>query len=299
MDTANVVLTTELAGLSTFIKGKVRDVYDLDYHLLVVTTDRISAYDCVMQNGIPGKGQVLNQLSTYWFQQIQNLCPSHYISIDLDQIMDEVRLYSRAVNEAVLDGRSMLVNKTKAFPVECVVRGYLDGSGWREYRESGMVCGIELPPGLQQGSRLPEPIFTPASKNSEGHDENITVAEMDRIILPAHARQMRELSLAVYRQASEHAWERGIIIADTKFEFGLLGETVVMIDECLTPDSSRFWDAEGWEPGGPQPSFDKQFVRDHLDSTGWNHEPPAPALPNDVVRRTSEKYHEIYRRLTD
>jgi phosphoribosylaminoimidazole-succinocarboxamide synthase len=295
----DVVLNTDIPELEPFIKGKVRDVYDLDYQLLIVTTDRISAFDSVLPTGIPDKGRVLNQLSAFWFDKFQNLCPSHFISTDLDQIASSLRVFTRRIPEELLAGRSMLVNKVQALPVECVVRGYLEGSAWKEYQRSGTVCGIQLPAGLQQGSQLPEPIFTPSTKAQTGHDENITHEQMAELVEPGFMRQVIRYSLDVYTQAAEYARERGVIIADTKFEFGIFQSMVVMIDECLTPDSSRFWDAERWRPGGPQPSYDKQFVRDYLDESGWNHEPPAPPLPDDVVRKTSEKYREIYTRLTD
>jgi phosphoribosylaminoimidazole-succinocarboxamide synthase len=298
----NVVLATDLP-LPAFIRGKVRDVYDLGTHLLLITTDRISAFDSILPTGIPDKGKVLNQLSRFWFRRIRGICPNHLVTTDLDQIQASLRLAGADVSDRMLAGRTMLGNKTRALPIECVVRGYLDGSGWKEYRENGAVCGIELPPRLRQGDRLPEPIFTPARKAHTGHDVNITHAEMRRFtgeagIDPGHVDQAVRMSLEVYRQASEYALERGIIIADTKFEFGMFQESVIMIDECLTPDSSRFWDREQWAPGGPQPSFDKQYVRDFLDQSGWNREPPAPPLPPNVVEQTAEKYRDLFRRIT-
>lgn len=293
-DPATVVLTTDIPDLPAFIRGKVRDVYDLGTQLLIVTTDRISAFDSVLPTGIPYKGKVLNQLSEFWFGLIQDFCPSHLVTTNLAE-MGRVFAGDTA---AQLEGRSMLVNKTAALPVECVVRGYLEGSGWKEYQRSGTVCGIQLPEGLKQGSRLPEPIFTPSTKATTGHDENITHAQMSELVAPEVMQQVIDLSLRVYTTAADFARERGILIADTKFEFGVLDGRVIIIDEVLTPDSSRFWDAEKWQPGGPQPSFDKQFVRDYLDSIGWNHEPPAPALPEDVALRTSEKYREIYQKIT-
>lgn len=294
----DVVLSTDIQDLRPFIKGKVRDVYDLDQHLLVITTDRISAFDCILPTGIPNKGAVLNQLSAFWFEEMHNLCPSHFVTTDVEQIQETLRYFSKNVPDRLLEGRAMLVNKVKAFPVECVVRGYLEGSAWKEYQKTSSVCGIPLPAGLQQGSQLPEPIFTPSTKAVTGHDENITVEEMEKLMAAGHVEQVIDLSLKVYKFAAEYARQRGIIIADTKFEFGLFDETVVMIDECLTPDSSRFWDAERWKPGGPQPSFDKQYVRDYLDQVGWNHEPPAPELPAEVVTKTASLYREIYQRLT-
>jgi len=294
---SDVVLNTEIAGLPPFIQGKVRDVYDLGDRLLVVTTDRISAYDSILPTGIPDKGRVLNQLSAFWFDFIHAFCPSHFLSVETAEIVEALRPLVAHVPEETLAGRSMLVHKAQALPVECVVRGYLDGSAWKEYQAGGSVCGIDLPGGLQQGSRLSEPIFTPATKAHTGHDVNITHAEMEQVIDAGHMRELIRLSLAVYNAASVYARERGIIIADTKFEFGLLNGRVVMIDECLTPDSSRFWDAAGWQPGGPQPSYDKQFVRDYLDRIGWNHDPPPPPLTAEVAEGTAEKYRDIYSRL--
>jgi phosphoribosylaminoimidazole-succinocarboxamide synthase len=295
---SDVVVSTDLPGLPPFIRGKVRDVYDLGDRLLIVTTDRISAYDSILPNGIPGKGRVLTQLSAFWFERFGELCPNHCLTVDSDAIAAEVRGIAAEVETSILAGRSMLTRKTQALPVECVVRGYLDGSGWKEYRQNGTVCGISLPAGLQQGSRLPEPIFTPATKAHEGHDINITHAQMAELVDPAVMAEAMRLSLAVYNAASEYAAERGIIIADTKFEFGVLDGGVMMIDECLTPDSSRFWDAATWQPGGAQASFDKQFVRDYLDSCGWDHNPPPPPLPDDVVEKTAAKYRELFVRIT-
>jgi phosphoribosylaminoimidazole-succinocarboxamide synthase len=294
---SGVVLTTDIPGLKPFIRGKVRDVYDLGDSLLVVTTDRISAFDSVLPTGIPDKGKVLNQLSAFWFRRMEGFCPHHLLSIDVDRIAEALRPFTEDVPREMLRGRSMLVHKAKALPVECVVRGYLEGSGWKSYRESRSVCGIPLPEGLQQGSQLPEPLFTPSTKAQTGHDENITLDQMKALLEPGQAEACIRLSLEVYKAASEYARERGIIIADTKFEFGVLDGNVVMIDECLTPDSSRFWDASRWQPGGPQPSFDKQFVRDYLDRAGWNHEPPAPPLPDEVAAGTAARYREIYQLL--
>lgn len=275
-------------------------MYDLGEHLLIITTDRISAYDSILPQGIPGKGRVLNQLSAFWFERFRDFCPNHCVSIDTDEIAAAVRQVSGTEPPTeLLAGRSMLTRKAQALPVECVVRGYLDGSGWKEYRQNEQVCGISLPPGLLQGSRLPEPIFTPATKAHEGHDINITHDQMAELVDPAVMSRVMELSVTVFNTASAFAAERGLLIADTKFEFGLLDGEVVMIDECLTPDSSRFWDAAGWQPGGPQPSFDKQFVRDYLDSVGWDHSPPPPDLPEDVVNRTADKYRELFIRITD
>jgi phosphoribosylaminoimidazole-succinocarboxamide synthase len=294
-----VILETQIPGLKPFIRGKVRDVYDLDDRLLIVATDRISAFDVILPTGIPDKGRVLNQLSAFWFRRMAGICPNHVVSVETEEVVAAVRPHAPDAPAEVLAGRSMLGRKVKALPVECVVRGYLEGSGWKEYQRGGSVCGIPLPPGLQQGSRLPEPIFTPATKAHTGHDENITSAAMEQVIGPELSEEVTRRSMDVYQAAAEYALARGIIIADTKFEFGVDDSgAVIMIDECLTPDSSRFWDAERHRPGGPQPSFDKQFVRDYLDGIGWNHEPPAPALPADVAERTAEKYREIYTRLT-
>ena len=295
---SEVVLSTNIPGLKPFITGKVRDVYDLGDQLLIVTTDRISAFDSVLPTGIPSKGAVLNQLSAFWFERNREFCPSHLISIDDEEILAAVRSSAPDAPAGQLHGRSMLVRKTQALPVECVVRGYLDGSGWKSYQKSRSVCGIELPDGLQQGSQLPEPIFTPSTKATEGHDINISVDEMKKLVPEDVAQAAITMSLEVYKRSAAFARERGIIIADTKFEFGVLNGQVVMIDECLTPDSSRFWDAERWQPGGPQPSFDKQFVRDYLDSVGWDHEPPAPALPADIAEKTAERYRELFRKIT-
>ena len=294
---ADVVVSTDLPGLPPFIRGKVRDVYDLGERLLIVTTDRISAYDSILPNGIPGKGRVLTQLSAFWFNRFREFCPNHCITVDTDEILTVLHPQTPE-DAATLAGRSMLTRKAQALPVECVVRGYLDGSGWKEYRNDGTVCGIPLPAGLQQGSKLPEPIFTPATKAHEGHDINITHEQMAALVDPAVMAEAMRLSLAVYNAASEYAAERGIIIADTKFEFGVLDGQTVMIDECLTPDSSRVWDAEHWKPGGAQASFDKQFVRDYLDRIGWDHNPPPPPLAEDVILSTAGKYRELFVRIT-
>jgi phosphoribosylaminoimidazole-succinocarboxamide synthase len=295
---APVVLATDIAGLTPFVRGKVRDVYDLGNRLLIVATDRISVYDSVLPTGIPDKGRVLTQLSRFWFEQLGDVCPTHFIATDAAAIRAAVAEAGAEAPAGVLDGRSMLVRKAAALPIEFVVRGYVEGSAWKEYRQSGSVCGIALPPGLLQADRLPAPIFTPATKATSGHDENITreqalsLGDSDRI------QEAIALSLEVYARAHELARERGVLIADTKFEFGVADGRAIMIDECLTPDSSRFWDAAAYRPGGGQYSLDKQFVRDYLDRSGWDHEPPAPPLPDDVVRQTSDRYREIYRRLT-
>jgi phosphoribosylaminoimidazole-succinocarboxamide synthase len=285
---------SRLPGVRLFSRGKVRDVYSIsEDQLLVVATDRLSAFDVVMQEPIPDKGRVLTQLSCFWFDLLRDLGPSHFLTADCDEYPVELRPFRNQ-----LEGRSMLVAKAKAFPVECVVRGYLAGSGWKDYRSTGTVCGIRLPSGLVESSRLDEPIFTPATKAQEGHDENISWDEMVARVGEDAATRLRDFSLALYAEARAVAGERGIIIADTKFEFGLLNGEVILIDEVLTPDSSRFWPQEGYQPGRSQPSFDKQFVRDYLESSGWNKQPPPPPLPAEVVEVTSKKYREAYRLLT-
>jgi phosphoribosylaminoimidazole-succinocarboxamide synthase len=301
MSTGNpsgVVLQTEIPGLPPALRGKVRDVYDLGDRLLIVATDRISAYDSVLPTGIPDKGKVLNQLSAFWFSQVQGFCPHHYLSVEESDVAAAVKSIADNAPQEQFVGRSMVVRKTQPLPVECIVRGYLDGSAWKEYQKSSSVCGIALPAGLLQGSRLPEPIFTPSTKASSGHDINITHADMAEIVAPEVMSRAIELSLAVYNHAAEFARQRGVIIADTKFEFGVLDGQTIMIDECLTPDSSRFWDAELHRPGGPQASYDKQFVRDYLDGIGWNHEPPAPPLPPEVAEKTADKYRGLFQRIS-
>jgi phosphoribosylaminoimidazole-succinocarboxamide synthase len=272
-------------------RGKVRDVYDLDDSYLFVATDRISAFDVVLSPGIPDKGKVLNQIAVFWFRHFADI-PNHLLESDFDRFPAEVRHHEE------LRGRSVLVRKCEVVPVECVARGYLVGSGLKEYKESGKVCGIELPQGLTTASKLPEPIFTPATKEETGHDENISFERMATITGPALAAQLRDLTLSLYRRAAEYAQSRGIIIADTKFEFGLAGGEVIWIDEALTPDSSRFWPADQYAVGSNPPSYDKQFVRDWLETTGWGKNPPAPELPPEVVAKTREKYLEAFRVLT-
>ncbi|MGQ9674330.1 MAG: phosphoribosylaminoimidazolesuccinocarboxamide synthase [Chloroflexota bacterium] len=289
----SVVLETNLPGLPWARRGKVRDVYDLGPNLLIVATDRISAFDVVLPNGIPAKGAVLTQLSAYWFSQTTHLLPNHLIAADPARFPTELR----AVAEE-LEGRAMLVKKADRIDVECVVRGYLAGSAWAEYVESGTVCGHRLPTGLQESERLPEPIFTPATKADTGHDENISRERLASLIGESLASQLEEKSLAVYRYAESVARAKGIIIADTKMEFGFLDGELILIDELLTPDSSRFWAADEYQVGRSQPSFDKQFVRDWLTASGWNKEPPPPTLPEDIVAKTSEKYLEAYKRIT-
>ena len=294
---SKVVLETNLAGVPLARRGKVRDVYDVGEHLLIVATDRISAFDYVLGSGIPDKGCVLTQLSAFWFQQVADLTPHHLISVDVDDFPAVLQPHRE-----VLRGRSMLVRKTSPLPVECVARGYLSGSGWKEYQKTGAVCAISLPAGLRESDRLPAPIFTPATKAETGHDENISEAEAGRIVGPDLIGRLRDLTLAIYSRGVAHAATRGILIADTKFEFGLAanghGPDLVLIDEVLTPDSSRFWPATSYEPGHGQPSFDKQFVRDYLERIKWNKQPPVPSLPDDVVLQTREKYIDAYRQLT-
>ena len=302
-----VVLETNLSGLTLARRGKVRDVYDLGQHLLIVATDRISAFDYILGSGIPDKGKVLTQLSAFWFDHMGDLVPHHVVAVDVDQFPAATRPH-----RDVLRGRSMLVKKTDPLPVECVARGYISGSGWKDYKQSGAVCGIPLPPGLRESDPLPEPIFTPATKAESGHDENISEAQAGAIVGESLIRRLKHLTLSIYARGVEHADEKGIIIADTKFEFGRLrrpgseaasasqgaSDDLILIDEILTPDSSRFWPKDTYAPGKSQFSFDKQFVRDHLEAIGWNKQPPVPSLPDDVVAKTREKYLEAYKRLT-
>ncbi|MCC6442498.1 MAG: phosphoribosylaminoimidazolesuccinocarboxamide synthase [Armatimonadetes bacterium] len=294
-----VVLSTRIPGLKPFATGKVRDVYDLGEPLLIVATDRISAFDVVLPNGIPDKGRVLTQLSAFWFDHTRQICPNHVISADIDDIIRRTGLPGIAEQRDLLDGRTMLVAKTEPIPYECVVRGFLSGSAWKEYKTSGTVCGVPLEAGYVESDKLPQPIFTPSTKAQAGHDENISVDEMRRRMKnDALAFDLVHRSVRIYVQAALHAAQRDIIIADTKFEFGLKDGKLIFIDEALTPDSSRFWDAAVYEPGGSQPSFDKQFVRDYLESIQWNKEPPAPELPEEIVSKTADKYREAYRRIT-
>jgi phosphoribosylaminoimidazole-succinocarboxamide synthase len=289
-----VLLQTDFPGLHLFASGKVRDVYKLGSdHLLFVATDRISAFDYVLATGIPNKGRVLTQISLFWFDFLKDVVPNHLITADVDQYPAEVRQYATQIR-----GRSMLVKRAQMFPVECVVRGYLSGSGWKEYKASGSVCGIKLPAGLRESDQLPEPIFTPATKATTGHDENISFEQMTKLMDPEDARQLRDLSLEIYSKAAAYARQKGIIIADTKFEFGRTAAGITLADEVLTPDSSRFWPAEKYSRGMAQQSFDKQYVRDYLEEIRWNKLPPAPNLPAEVARKTSEKYVEAYRQLT-
>jgi len=289
-----VLLQTEFPDLHLHASGKVRDVYTLsDQQLLFVATDRISAFDYVLATGIPHKGRVLTQLSLFWFEFLADIVPNHLITADVEKYPPGVRKYADQ-----LRGRSMLVQRAEMFPVECVVRGYISGSAWKEYQASGKVCGIALPAGLRESDALPEPIFTPATKAVTGHDENISFDAMCEIVGVETASHLRDLTLRIYKNAAAYARQRGIIIADTKFEFGRTAKGITLADEVLTPDSSRFWPADKYTPGKSQESFDKQYVRDYLEEIRWNKQPPAPALPPDVARRTSEKYLEAYSQLT-
>ncbi len=287
------VFETHLPGITLRGRGKVRDVYDLGDSLLIVATDRLSAFDFVLPNPIPDKGKVLNQVSLFWFEKTAPVLPNHVITADPSRYPEPLRAHART-----LAGRSTLVRKLDMVPVECVARGSLAGSGWKEYREHGTVCGIPLPPGLRESDRLEQPIFTPATKAESGHDENIPFSEVERLVGPEIARELRDRTLEIYRSAAEYALTRGIIIADTKFEFGLSGGRLVVADEMLTPDSSRFWPAATYAPGRSQPSLDKQFVRDYLESIGWNKQPPVPELPPHVVAGLRDRYLEIFRILT-
>jgi len=290
----HVLLQSDFSDLKLFASGKVRDVYQVGSdHLLFIATDRISAFDYVLATGIPHKGAVLTQLSLFWFEFLKDVVPNHLVSANVSEYPAEARKYADQIR-----GRSMLVRRAEMFPVECVVRGYLSGSGWKEYKANGSVCEIKLPPGLRESEQLPEPIFTPATKATTGHDENISFEEMSKLVDPEDARMLRDLSLAVYQKAADYAREKGIIIADTKFEFGRTAAGITLADEVLTPDSSRFWPADLYKPGMSQQSFDKQYVRDYLEEIRWNKQPPAPALPAEVARKTSQKYVEAYRQLT-
>ncbi len=286
-----VVWETNLPGVLLRSRGKVRDLYEVGDKLLIVATDRLSAFDVVLPTPIPDKGRVLTQLSLFWFDKLRDVIPNHVVSGT--EFPAEL-----AAHHQELAGRAMLCRRTQPIPIECVVRGYLSGSGWKDYRATGAICGIALPPGLRESDRLPEPIFTPATKAASGHDENISFNEAAARVGVELVTRLRAVSLALHRHAAAYAEPRGILLADTKFEFGLLGGELIWIDEALTPDSSRFWPAEGYQPGRAQPSFDKQYVRDYLERIGWSKQPPAPELPPEVVAATRSKYREAYRRLT-
>ncbi|MBU4251558.1 MAG: phosphoribosylaminoimidazolesuccinocarboxamide synthase [Candidatus Omnitrophica bacterium] len=288
-----VLLKTEFKDLALFRRGKVRDVYDLGENLLIISTDRISCFDVVLPSGIPDKGKVLTGLSVFWFDFIKEITRHHLITVDVDKYPPELNKY-----KADLAGRSMLVLKTKPLPVECVVRGYLSGSGWKEYQQKQSVCGISLPGGLRESEKLPEIIFTPSTKAEQGHDQNINQKYVEDLVGVELASRLKKISIAIYKLASAYALSKGIIIADTKFEFGLYQGQLIIIDEVLTPDSSRFWPLDQYQPGKVCPSFDKQFVRDYLETLDWNKTLPAPALPEEVINITTEKYLEAYRKLT-
>jgi len=289
----NIILNTELPGIEKHARGKVRDVYRVDGQLLIVATDRISAFDYILPTGIPDKGRVLTQLSIFWFDFLRAVTPTHFVTANVDEYPAALRPFRDQ-----LAGRSMLVKRAEMVEIECVARGYLSGSGWKEYRAQGTVCGIPLPAGLRESDRLPAPIFTPSTKAQSGHDENISFEKMCGIVGAELGRKLRDLTLEIYSRAAAYAETKGVIIADTKFEFGYVDGTLVLGDEVLTPDSSRFWPAESYQPGGAQFSYDKQYVRDYLESIHWDKQPPAPPLPADVARKTSEKYRQAYHVLT-
>jgi len=293
MSDSNVLLETNLPELELLGRGKVRDIYAAGDKLLIVATDRISAFDYILATGIPDKGRVLTQLSVFWFNFLSDLTPTHFLTADAGQYPEPLQR-----RRDQLEGRSMLVRRARMLNVECVARGYLSGSAWKEYQRTGKVCGVSLPPGLRESERLPEPIFTPATKAQTGHDENVSFERVVEMAGRQTAERLRELTLAIYGKAARYAETRGIIIADTKFEFGFDNGELILADEALTPDSSRFWPKDGYRPGGPQPSYDKQYVRDYLEAIHWNKQPPAPALPPEVAAKTSEKYKEAYRALT-
>jgi phosphoribosylaminoimidazole-succinocarboxamide synthase len=298
LQTNQVIVNTELPGIERIARGKVRDVYSihdkmLGDPLLIVATDRISAFDCILPQGIPGKGRVLTQMSLFWFDFLRDVVPNHLLTANVDDYPAPLHAYRDQ-----LEGRSMLVKRCRMEPIECVARGYVVGSGWKDYKATGAICGIKLPPGLLECAALPEPIYTPASKAETGHDENISYDDTVKIVGEKTASLLRDLTLRIYSKAATHAATRGIILADTKFEFGWHDGELLLADEVLTPDSSRYWPADGYKPGGAQPSFDKQFVRDYLETLNWSKTPPAPPLPPDVIAKTSEKYLEAYRRIT-
>jgi phosphoribosylaminoimidazole-succinocarboxamide synthase len=287
------VMKTDLPGIKLHGRGKVRDIYDVGEHLLIVATDRLSAFDVVMPTPIPNKGKVLTQMSEFWFEHFRGSVPNHVVSTDVNDYPKNLHQF-----RGQLEGRSMLVKKARVFPIECVARGFLTGSGLKDYNKTGQVCGIQLPSGLRDSDRLPQPIFTPATKAETGHDENISEEQAASVIGKENVQRLKELTLSIYSRAVDFAAKRGIIICDTKFEFGTIDGKISIVDEMLTPDSSRFWPADQYAPGKPQPSFDKQFVRDYLERINWNKQPPAPALPDDIAQATSAKYVEALRILT-
>lgn len=288
----NEILQTDLKGAASVTRGKVRDIYDLGDELLIVATDRVSSFDCVMPNGIPGRGKILTEMSLFWFGLTEHIVANHLISADVNEFPADIKPFADQ-----LEGRSMLVKKADRIDVECVARGYLAGSGWKEYQVSETVCGVTLPSGLMESSRLPEAIFTPASKADEGHDENISFEQMCKVVDPDLAASLRDLTLSVYGHARDYADTRGIILADTKFEFGKVDGKIILIDEILSPDSSRFWDKDNYEPGRSQDSFDKQIVRNYLETLDWDKTPPAPGLPAEIVEKTLARYCEVRDRL--
>ncbi|MEP6715581.1 MAG: phosphoribosylaminoimidazolesuccinocarboxamide synthase [Terriglobia bacterium] len=290
---ATVITSTNLPGIERAGSGKVRDVYRVGDELLMIATDRISAFDCILPQGIPDKGRVLTQMSLFWFGLLRGIMPNHLITANVDEYPPELHPFRDQ-----LEGRSMLVKRCRMEPVECVARGYVAGSGWKDYRKTGAICGIALPAGLRESDRLPEPIFTPAAKAATGHDENISFEAATEMVGVETAALLRDLTLRIYAAAAKHAESRGIMLADTKFEFGWFEGELLLGDEVLTPDSSRYWPREGYRPGGPQKSFDKQFVRDYLETLDWNKQAPAPDLPPDVIAKTAEKYREAYRLIT-
>lgn len=290
----SIILTTDFPELTLAARGKVRDIYDLEETLLIVTTDRISAFDVIMDEGIPDKGYVLTQISAFWFRQMEDIIPNHIISTDVKDFPAEYQQYAD-----ILEGRSMLVKKASPLPVECIVRGYISGSGWKDYQKTGAICGIRLPEGLLESARLEQPIFTPSTKAELGeHDENISFDQCVELVGLAMAEKIRDTTIAIYQRARDIAATRGIIIADTKFEYGIHNGELIIIDECMTPDSSRFWPQDSYKPGGAQPSFDKQFLRDYLETLDWGKSAPPPPLPEEIVRKTGEKYREALVRLT-
>lgn len=293
MPEEKVILSTDFKGLQFIKRGKVRDIYKLQDKLLIISTDRISCFDVVLPCGIPYKGKVLNSISRFWFDFVKDIIPNHLISVQIEEYPSELQKYKSDIY-----GRSMLVVKAEPLLVECVVRGYLSGSGWKEYQEKQSICGIKLPAGLKESDRLPEPIFTPSTKADVGHDINIDQRYVEELVGRDLAQRLKDISIAIYKKAGEYALSRGIIIADTKFEFGIFNNKLILIDEILTPDSSRFWPKDEYTPGKSQPSFDKQFVRDYLEGLHWDKNPPAPNLPEDIISKTSQKYLEAYRRIT-
>lgn len=289
----DAVINTDLPDIPLFRQGKVRDVYDLGEHLLIVATDRISAFDVIMPNGIPDKGRILTEMSLFWFDLTREIVPNHIVSTTVEDYPPSLRKHA-----SILEGRSMLVRKTEPYPVECIARGYLAGSGWKDYQETGTICGITLPAGLKQAEKLDRTIFTPATKADTGHDENISFEQAAKVVGLESLTRLKELTITIYEKARDYAQQRGIIISDTKFEFGATADGIILIDEVLTPDSSRFWPSATYELGTSPVSFDKQFVRDYLESLSWDKTPPAPALPDEIIEKTREKYVEAYEMLT-